>query len=515
MRQFKKFKIINKDDKAVINIYKALLIGVNKYKDKTFRILNNVANDILGIARILGNSSVDYGQRNLLGAEATKDNIIESLEVFFECKNEDTLFLYWAGHGSSDGNGYFIAYDTENDNKIDTAVEMSYVKELIEKTNAKAVVVMFDCCYSGTVARDASDFRATMERSLHVIGKGKVIIAACDDYQKAYELENESHGRFTYHVLQGLKGNAADTLGNVNVFNLYTYVSGEMSKYPDLQTPVFNCTVTSPVILNSIETRAYEENNNRIQNKTAYNENITKDIIISDSGKWCLLNTNVIKYNKIIESDDLIEVSIINPLQEQISVIRSLKARNPWSSDTINFTFKDICESVKVENVEINHTDDENYTVKLRRLQKDLNFLTEMSIGIGGIGQTVSPKEIAELRARRILLGEEKNSEFSRSEWNMLNTFISKNGSSQLIIDKPLLKESIKNFKDKSIEEWKLIRLYMVYYLIASNTVEYIENLKLFIDDDSISKVEFIGIRHKINSSAEADKIVVNDKTVF
>ncbi len=498
----------------MIKIYKALLIGVNKYKDNVFRNLNNVANDIFGIGRILGNSSVDYGQRNLLGVEATKDNIIQSLEAFFECKDEDTLFLYWAGHGSSDRNGYFIAYDTENDNKLNTAVEMSYVKELIENTNAKAVVVLFDCCYSGTVARGGSDFKATIERSLHVTGKGKVIITSCDYYQEAYELENESHGRFTYHVLQGLKGNAADTKGNVNVFDLYSYVSSEMSKYPNLQTPVFNGKVTSPIILNSIETRAGEENN-KIQNKTIYNGNITKEAIISDSGKWCLLNTDVIKYNKIIENNDLIEVSIINPLQEEISVIRNLNTGNPWGNNTVNFTFKDLCESVKVENVEINHTDDETYTVTLRRVQKTSNYGMEMSISLGGFGQSISSKEIAELRARRILLGEEKNSEFSRSEWDMINMYISQNGSSGFKIDKPLLKDVINNFKNKSIEDWKQIRLYMVYYLIASNTVEHIENLKLFIDNDSISKVEFTGIRHMRGSNAEPEKIVVNDTTVF
>ena len=495
----------------MIIIYKALLIGINKYTDKTFVTLNNVSNDVLGIGSILGNSSVDYGQRNLIGTEATKDNIIESLQAFFECQSEDTLLLYWAGHGSSDGNGYFIAYDTENDNKLNTAIKMSYVKELIENTNAKAVVVMFDCCYSGTVARDASDFRATMERTLHVTGKGKVIIAACDDYQKAYELENENHGRFTYHVLQGLKGNAADTKGNVNVFNLYTYVSDEMSKYPDLQTPVFNCTVTAPVILNAIETRSCQENHN----KTTFNKNITKEIIISDSGKWCLLNTNAIKYNKIIENGELIDVSVINPLQEQIYVIRNLNTGDSWGKNTINFTFKELCEDVKVENIAINHTDDETYTITLRRVQKVSSFSTEMSVGIGGFGQSVSPKEIAELRARRILLGEEKNSEFSRSEWDMLNMFVSKNGSSGLNIDKPILKEAINNFKNKSIEDWKQIRLYMVYYLIASNTVEHIENLKLFIDNDSISKVEFAGIRHKVYSNVEPENIVLNNRTFF
>lgn len=499
----------------MINIYKALLIGVNKYKDKTFRTLNNVANDIFGIGRILGNSSVDYGQRNLLGAEATKDNIIESLQTFFECQSEDTLLLYWAGHGSADGNGYFIAYDTENDNKLNTAIEMSYVKGLIENTDAKAVVVMFDCCYSGTVARDDSDFRSTMESSLHVTGKGKVIMAACDDYQKAYELDSENHGRFTYHVLQGLEGKSADTEGNVNVFNLYTYISNEMSKYQDLQTPVFYCTVTSPIILNATETRACGENHSKNQNKPTYNENVSKETIISDSGKWCLLNTQAVKYSKIIEYDDLIDVSIINPLQEQISVIRSLNTGNPWSTNTINFTFKEISEDVKVENIAVDHTDDEIYTVTLRRVQKVSSFSTEMSVGIGGFGQSVSPKEIAELRARRILLGEEKNSEFSRSEWDMLNMFVSRNGSSELIIDKPFIKDVINNFKNKSIEEWRLIRLYMVYYLIASNTVEHIENLKLFIENDSVSKVEFTGIRHRVYSNVEPEKIVLSDTTVF
>lgn len=495
----------------MIDIYKALLIGVNKYKDTVFRPLNNIANDVFGIGKILGNSSVDYGQRNLLGTEATKDNIIESLQAFFECKNEDTLLLYWAGHGSADGNGYFIAYDTENDNKLNTAIEMSYVKGLIENTDAKAVVVMFDCCYSGTVARGDSDFRSTMERSLHVIGKGKVIIAACDDYQKAYELDSENHGRFTYHVLQGLEGKAADAGGNVDVFNLYRYISGEMSKYPDLQTPVFNCTVTSPIILNATETRGYEET----QNRTIYNDNVSKETIISDSGKWCLLNTQAVKYSKIIEHDNLIDVSIINPLQEQISVIRSLNTGNPWSTNTINFTFKEISEDVKVENIAVDHTDDEIYTITLRRLQKVSSFSTEMSVGIGGFGQSVSPKEIAELRARRILLGEEKNSEFSRSEWDMLNMFVTQNGSSGLKIDRTIIKDIIAQLKNKSVEEWKLVRLYMVYYLIASNTVEHIESLKLFIDNNSIGKVEFIGTRHKVYSNVEPEKIVVNDGTVF
>lgn len=499
----------------MIIIYKALLIGVNKYKDKTFRNLNNVTNDILGIGGILGNSSVDYGQRNLLGTEATKDNIIQSLEAFFGCNNEDTVFLYWAGHGSSDGNGFFIAYDTENDNKRNTAVEMSYIKELIENTSAKAVVVMFDCCYSGTVARGASDFKATIERSLHVTGNGKVIIAACDYYQEAYELDNENHGRFTYHVLQGLEGKAADIKGNVNVFDLYSYVSSEMSQYPNLQTPVFNGKVTSPIILNSIETRVCGENNNKIQNKTTYNENIIKETIISDSGKWCLFNTDTIKYSQIIENDDLIEVSIINPLPEQISVIRNLNTGNHWGNNTINFTFKELCEYVKVEKVEINHTDDETYIITLKKLRKTSNYGMEMSISLGGIGHSISSKEIIELRARRILLGEEKKSEFSRSEWDMINVYISQNGSSGLKIDKPILKDIINKLQSKSIEDWQLIRLYMIYYLIQSNTVEHIENLKLFINNDIVNKVEFTGNRHNVFSNTEPEKIVVNDITVF
>ncbi|MDW8801468.1 caspase family protein [Clostridium sp. A1-XYC3] len=496
----------------MIIIYKALLIGINKYLDKGIKPLNNVVNDVLGIGRVLGVSSVDYGQSNLIGTQATKVNVIKSLKDFFgNCSKDDTLFLYWAGHGSTSGNGCFITYDTKIYNILNTSIEMDYVKELIENTNAKAVVVMFDCCYSGNVAREASAVRDTMERALKVSGKGKVVIAACDYYQKAYELDKEAHGRFTYHVLQGLEGKAADEKGNVDIFNLYKYISIEMEKYEDVQTPVFNGIVTSPIILNVIEERDSEKTHN-INN---YKENLTGEEVIQDSGKWCLFNIEAIKYDKVIEKDDLIEVSIVNPLPGQVAIIRNLDTVNPWGNNNISFTFKELCEYVKVENIEINHDNDEIYTIKLRKNKKGSSYGTELSVGLGGFGKSISAKELAELRARRILLGEEKNPEFSRSEWNMINMFVSKNGSTGFEISKPILRDVINKFLNKSVEDWKLIRLYMIYYLIMSYTVEYIEDLKLFVYSGIISKVEFTGIRHRIYSNVDPEKVIVNDRTVF
>lgn len=491
-------------------IYKAVLIGVNKYSNPCIQSLNNVVNDIMEMGKILGNSAVDYGQSNLMGIHANKENINKYLEdLFSNCNKDDILFLYWAGHGSSDGDGCFLTYDTDIGNIVDTSIQMNYVRNLIENANAKAIVVMFDCCYSGNAARGTLELKETMERGLKISGKGKVIIAACDYFEVAYEHDKEAHGRFTYNVLKGIEGEAADEAGNVDIFSLYRYISAQMSKCKPAQTPVLHCTVTSPIILNIIEQRKQ----NIIYNKNTENTNCEN--IISQSGKWCLLNLEPIKYNGIIENGDSIEVKIVNPSSKQITILRDIKKKDYWNNNIIQFTFREFSKNVNVETVNIEYNLDTIYILKLAKTKEDSGNITEVSVGLGGFRQAVSPKEIAEYRARRILLGEDRSPGFSHSEWGMLNMFIGQNGASNFRVDRPIIKDFINEAIKKSGEDWELVRLYMVYYLMKSCTVEYVEKLNLFIDNDSIAKVEFIGIRQKIYSNVEPERIILNDKTLF
>lgn len=77
-----------------------------------------------------------------------------------------------------------------------------------------------------------------------------MVIAACDDDQKALEASNLGHGVFTHHLLNAMCGDAADHMGEVTVHSLYEVVSREMASPEGArQDPVFGGRVRGRMIL--------------------------------------------------------------------------------------------------------------------------------------------------------------------------------------------------------------------------------------------------------------------------
>lgn len=490
-------------------MYKSLLIGVNKYEDHTYKPLSNVINDILSIGQVLGSSSKDYNNNLIRGTGCTKENIIKSLENFFKCDSRDTLFLYWAGHGSGDNNGYLITYDTDDMNKEETAISMESIKKYIDDSKAQAIVSMFDCCYSGNLARGQDDFRAKLAKTFTVEGNGKIVVTACDDYQKAYELPEEGHGRFTYHILEGIKGEAAGKDGDVSILGLYEYVSKKMKQYKKPQTPVLYGNISYPIVLNSVE----EARDLETIQGTAIKKEVNNEIIINDCGRWCLINDKPLKYNEINENGEEIEVNINNPSQVEADTIRSLNKTNSWEIKKVVFTFKEFSSLVNIVNVSCKNAENTTYTIKMKICEENLGSMRETAVTVNGM--TFTTKQIAEFRAKRILLGEDMSTELMCSGGMLLNTFVSNNGSAGLIIDRPILNDILNKTNGKSIDDWNVTRLYMVYYLIRSNTVKQIEKLNLIISTDMIKRIEFLGIREKIYSNVEPDKIEIEGQPVY
>jgi len=126
----------------------------------------------------------------------------------------------------------------------------------------------------------------------------------------------------------------------------------------------------------------------------------------------------------------------------------------------------------------------------------------------------VSADEIAEMRARRILLGEKRHTDYSRSEWNNLEMFISQSSNSvEKITESPiptLLQKYIRQDKGK----WECIRLELIKLLIDSNCVKNIIYLILNIVGDKIDNVSFKGIRNKQYENVPSTIIHINAKYI-
>jgi serine/threonine protein kinase len=181
--------------------------------------------------------------------------------------------IYFAGHGmvqqvGAAEEGFLLAYDADPDMVVGRGVSMTDLAKWVKGLNAGAVVVILDCCHSGKVLlRDATARGPTRDLGLGpailqgITGKGRFLIASCDEGQKSIESPERKHGLFTYHLLKGLAG-AADRDGDrrVGLAELFSYISTEVAhdarvKFGLEQTPWTHTTWAKEVYIARVPER--------------------------------------------------------------------------------------------------------------------------------------------------------------------------------------------------------------------------------------------------------------------
>jgi hypothetical protein len=233
---------------------RALLIGVNKYVYPWWE-LQGCVNDV-ELMRSLLQENFGFPPENislLRDEEATREAILAELRSLVEATNrDDVVVIHYAGHGSqvTDREGdepdgmdeTILPHDTgrapdENRDITDDEIH-EFLLQLGEKT--PFITLIFDCCHSGTITRDAfgtkvrsveADTRPVEElppspvspealtRSARDPGPSGwlslsnkyVLIAGCRDEEQSAEKRVKggdrtiTHGALTYYLGQELK----------------------------------------------------------------------------------------------------------------------------------------------------------------------------------------------------------------------------------------------------------------------------------------------------------------------
>lgn len=193
-----------------------LIIGTN-YKGNTAKIpeLALCERD----AEYLKNQVQKFGEfkdvRVLLGAQVTKANVQKEIDILAKkAKKDDTVFLYFSGHGTYQNdakapNGmrnYLVCYDRPH-------ISDDELNSYLSKINSPKTLMMLDCCYSGGIAKKGKNTRGSSpvpipEGSNGVVKQNaedyyfqnKTIISSADDNQTAIEVGGSiNHGIFTYN----------------------------------------------------------------------------------------------------------------------------------------------------------------------------------------------------------------------------------------------------------------------------------------------------------------------------
>jgi serine/threonine protein kinase/uncharacterized caspase-like protein len=224
------------------------VIGVGEYlraqQVETLRFASHDA-DALAIALADPNLCAFPPDQVLLltDGDAGRDAIVQRLSRWLpeRARGTELVVIYFAGHGmvktvGRREEGFLLPYDADPDDVVTRGVAMSDVARWIDGLDTRAVVVCLDCCHAGKVLgqRGAAPPGRNMELRPAVLqgmsGRGRYLIASCDEGQKSYECAELGHGLFTFHLLKGIAGAAdRDGDGRVGLTELFNYVATAVS----------------------------------------------------------------------------------------------------------------------------------------------------------------------------------------------------------------------------------------------------------------------------------------------
>ncbi|MDX2145959.1 MAG: SUMF1/EgtB/PvdO family nonheme iron enzyme [Planctomycetota bacterium] len=217
----------------------ALVIGAGSFLDKRVPALPACGNDARGVEQTLIDPSVGMFPRGnvtlLEGAQVTKPEVINALERLSRAAGKDDLVVvFFSGHGATDekGRAYWVMHDTKPDQLRATALPETDISELLGEIKTTRLVTIIDACYSAATANLDQKSKSLIDLGKlypEFQGDGRVGLTASKGDQLSIVISDKSdpgygYSAFAWHVIQGLRGQAADAQGVVTVDALWSYV---------------------------------------------------------------------------------------------------------------------------------------------------------------------------------------------------------------------------------------------------------------------------------------------------
>ncbi len=227
-----------------------LTIGVNSYSNQQYNLKYAVA-DATAFGEEVKRQQLHIANyahievASLLDDQATKANILKALRRLAGVEEgavadeptalrnlkatepEDAVFIYFAGHGTAQGQRFYLiphdlGYTGErtalNATGLQSILEHSISDEELERAvegvDADKLLMVIDACNSGQALEAEERRRGPMNsKGLAQLAyeKGMYILTAAQSYQAAQEVSQLGHGLLTYALVEeGLKQGSAD-----------------------------------------------------------------------------------------------------------------------------------------------------------------------------------------------------------------------------------------------------------------------------------------------------------------
>ncbi|NQT55827.1 MAG: caspase family protein [Desulfobacteraceae bacterium] len=227
-----------------LGAYRALIIGINDYKDPKIPDLKTAVNDAKAVSELL-RDHYGFKVKLILNQEATKEAIYQALRsLASSTKPDDSVLIYYAGHGDLDrtfNDGWWIPVDAKGGNPV-TYLDNTQVQKAMRSMQARHVLLISDSCYSGTLFGDA--------RAMPPVIDDKYYLSLYNDKSRwgmtsgnktpVSDTGSGGHSVFAYQLLKELRNNEKPYVSTQELYTRIAPIVGNNSEQSPLCRPIRN-----------------------------------------------------------------------------------------------------------------------------------------------------------------------------------------------------------------------------------------------------------------------------------
>ncbi|WP_441286190.1 caspase family protein [Sorangium sp. KYC3313] len=209
---------------------RALIVGIDEYTE--FPQLTGAVADARAMADVLrrnDDKSINYDCRLLAGDGSPKVTRAALQRLWRELFSgfKDPILFFFAGHGLVSETGGYIC--TSDGTPEEPGLPMNDLIVLANKSTASEVLIILDCCHSGTAGG------SPYNDALSVLREGVTLLAASRPSEKARE--RFGRGVFSGLLCDALRGGGANLRGQVTAADLYAYADQALGAWD--QRPLY------------------------------------------------------------------------------------------------------------------------------------------------------------------------------------------------------------------------------------------------------------------------------------
>ncbi len=232
-----------------------LLVGIGKYENNITPLPYNIF-DVKGFKdTFLENVGVPPDKMFVMTTESKRDDsnypstdhvILMLHKLSRLMKKEDTLFVYFSGHGIVSNQVQYLLCADANPEVWERSLSLTQLNKELNYVNAFQKIVILDACRNdpnGENNATTKDINPTLDKGLTaeanritsevVAGSTLNIIFACSAGQKArvFSPGGPKNSVFSFYMIEGLRGNALRDGTQLTLPDLYRYTVDKVRKW--------------------------------------------------------------------------------------------------------------------------------------------------------------------------------------------------------------------------------------------------------------------------------------------